>query len=162
MLSGATWRAAAIAGTAVLRIVVSSDSIKNATATSHGSSRLLESDSGGCEESDSTRSGGLKFVRLGCIDLRDCDRQWSRLESQLSPSRAFISSRHVREVALSLFGWTCDRVTGNLKQHFIFPISAVSSMGRCNTCSKVSFMGFKVKAVRERRFEQHIILSGSD
>jgi len=31
-------------GTAVLRIVVSSDSIKNATATSHGKSRLLAAD----------------------------------------------------------------------------------------------------------------------
>jgi hypothetical protein len=30
-----------MAGTAVLRIVVSSDSMKNATATSHGSSRWL-------------------------------------------------------------------------------------------------------------------------
>ena len=40
MLSGATPRAAEMAGTAVLRIVVSSDSMKNATATSHGRSRL--------------------------------------------------------------------------------------------------------------------------
>jgi hypothetical protein len=30
-----------MAGTAVFRIVVSSDSMKNATATSHGSNRLL-------------------------------------------------------------------------------------------------------------------------
>lgn len=41
MLSGPTWRAAEIAGTAVFRMVVSSDSMKNATATSHGNSRLL-------------------------------------------------------------------------------------------------------------------------
>ena len=33
-----------IAGTAVFRIVVSSDSIKNATATSHGKNRLLDAD----------------------------------------------------------------------------------------------------------------------
>jgi len=46
MLSGATFRAAAIAGTAVFRIVVSSDSIKNATATSHGKNCLLEADNG--------------------------------------------------------------------------------------------------------------------
>ncbi len=46
MLSGATWSAAAIVGTAVLRIVVSSDSMKNATAISQGTSRLLESASG--------------------------------------------------------------------------------------------------------------------
>ena len=36
-----------MAGTAVLRIVVSSDSIKNATATSHGRSRLLSASSAG-------------------------------------------------------------------------------------------------------------------
>jgi hypothetical protein len=44
MLSGATLSASEIAGTAVFRIVVSSDSIKNATATSHGKSRLLDAD----------------------------------------------------------------------------------------------------------------------
>src|SRR4030095_5115674 len=36
MLSGATCRAAAIDGTAVFKMVVSSDSMKNATATSQG------------------------------------------------------------------------------------------------------------------------------
>ena len=44
MLSGVTLSASEIAGTAVFRMVVSSDSIKNATATNHGSSRLLEAD----------------------------------------------------------------------------------------------------------------------
>jgi hypothetical protein len=44
MLRGATPRAEDIAGTAVLRIVVSSDSIKKATATSHGRSRLEASE----------------------------------------------------------------------------------------------------------------------
>jgi hypothetical protein len=44
MLSGVTLSASEIAGTAVFRMVVSSDSMKNATATSHGSSRLLEAD----------------------------------------------------------------------------------------------------------------------
>src|ERR1700726_966626 len=43
MLSGATGSAAAIVGTPVFRIVVSSDSMKNATAISHGRRRLLES-----------------------------------------------------------------------------------------------------------------------
>jgi hypothetical protein len=42
MLSGATLSASAMAGTAVFKIVVSSDSMKNATATSHGNSRLLD------------------------------------------------------------------------------------------------------------------------
>src|SRR5271156_2992679 len=41
MLSGVTCRAVEMAGTAVLRIVVSSDSMKNATATNHGRRRLL-------------------------------------------------------------------------------------------------------------------------
>ena len=43
MLSGATPRACAMAGTAVFRIVVSSDSMKNAMATSQGRRRLLAS-----------------------------------------------------------------------------------------------------------------------
>ncbi len=40
MLSGGTFNASAMAGTAVFRIVVSRDSMKNPMATSHGSSRL--------------------------------------------------------------------------------------------------------------------------
>jgi hypothetical protein len=40
MLSGATFSASDTTGTAVFRIVVSSDSMKNATATSQGRSRL--------------------------------------------------------------------------------------------------------------------------
>src|SRR6202040_1506926 len=42
MLNGATLSASAMVGTAVFRIVVSSDSIKKATATSQGNNRLLE------------------------------------------------------------------------------------------------------------------------
>ena len=48
MLSAVTPRAAEIAGTAVFKIVVSSASMKKATATSHGSSRLLAAE-GNCE-----------------------------------------------------------------------------------------------------------------
>src|ERR1700692_4794076 len=44
MLSGGTLSASEMAGTAVFRIVVSSDSMKNATATSHGKRLLLEAD----------------------------------------------------------------------------------------------------------------------
>ncbi len=44
MLSGVTCRAADTVGTAVFRMVVSSDSMKKATATSHGSSRLAASE----------------------------------------------------------------------------------------------------------------------
>jgi xanthine/uracil permease len=56
MLSGATLSAAAMAGTAVLRIVVSSDSMKNATATNHGTKRKLEAlrVAGGVPEDGST------------------------------------------------------------------------------------------------------------
>src|SRR5882724_3068130 len=43
MLSGATESAFAMAGTAVFRIVVSSDSMKKATATSHGNNRFTDS-----------------------------------------------------------------------------------------------------------------------
>jgi hypothetical protein len=42
MLNGATFKAAAMAGTAVFKMVVSRDSMKNATATSHGKRRLLD------------------------------------------------------------------------------------------------------------------------
>src|SRR5579862_7463795 len=75
MLSGATLRAAAMVGTAVFRIVVSSDSMKNATAISHGRSRLLESASAGGEAGVSIGLGVLGFVGLGCIGL--CNDRWS-------------------------------------------------------------------------------------
>src|ERR1044071_8404600 len=42
MLSGATASACAMAGTAVFRIVVSSDSMKKATATSQGNNRFTD------------------------------------------------------------------------------------------------------------------------
>src|ERR1700723_1256542 len=71
MLSGATWSAAAIAGTAVFRSVVSSDSIKNATAINHGSSRLLESASTGGTEFGSIGLCGVTLGGLGCIILRN-------------------------------------------------------------------------------------------
>src|SRR3979409_1832162 len=58
MLSGATLRAREMTGTAVFRIVVSSDSMKNATATSHGSSRLLESE--GSEDRERDTLAGVK------------------------------------------------------------------------------------------------------
>lgn len=49
-----------MAGTAVFRIVVSSDSIKNATATNHGKSRLLEVD-----DEDGTADELAELVALG-------------------------------------------------------------------------------------------------
>jgi len=49
MLSGATFRAWDTTGTAVFRIVVSNDSMKNATATSHGRTCLLDVGIGAAE-----------------------------------------------------------------------------------------------------------------
>jgi hypothetical protein len=50
---------------------VSSVSIKNATAISHGSSRLLEAASEGGPGETSIGPGELTFVGVGCIGLRD-------------------------------------------------------------------------------------------
>src|ERR1700677_1622594 len=67
MLRGATCKAAETAGTAVLRIVVSSDSMKNATATSQGSVRLLESEGDGGTRVAVEASGGfMKVQGSGC------------------------------------------------------------------------------------------------
>src|ERR1700761_6912228 len=60
MLSGPTLSADEMAGTAVFRIVVSSDSIKKATATSHGKRRLLATE--GWENCDEWGSGTDEFI----------------------------------------------------------------------------------------------------
>ena len=63
MLSGATPSAWAIVGTAVFRMVVSSDSMKKATATNHGSSCFTDS-AGSVEGGDSVLglTGIILFV----------------------------------------------------------------------------------------------------
>ena len=61
MLSGVTAKAFEITGTAVFRIVVSSDSIKNATATSHGNRRRAASD--GVDEGGGAINGPGGFIR---------------------------------------------------------------------------------------------------
>jgi hypothetical protein len=60
MLRGATPREEEMAGTAVLRIVVSSDSMKKATATSHGRSRLEDSE--GPDEDGGAINGPARFI----------------------------------------------------------------------------------------------------
>jgi hypothetical protein len=60
MLRGATPSAEEMAGTAVLRIVVSRDSIKKATATSHGRSRLEASE--GCDDDGGVINGLVWFI----------------------------------------------------------------------------------------------------
>jgi hypothetical protein len=70
--------------------------MKNATAISHGSSRLLALASGGCDGAPSFVSGGVTFVALGSIGLRDRLPQPATPETQLSPTQATISSSHLR------------------------------------------------------------------
>src|SRR5271169_2765266 len=102
MLSGATWSAVAIVGTPVFKIVVSSDSMKNATAISHGNSRLLASASEGCEEGDSIEPGAFIFGGLGCIGHRDRnhvsiqDNKYgvSRKTSECQPGLRGLGNRH--------------------------------------------------------------------
>src|ERR1700678_2037910 len=60
MLRGATPRAEEMAGTAVLRIVVSSDSINKATATSQGRRRLAASE--GPDEDGGAIGGPAEFI----------------------------------------------------------------------------------------------------
>src|ERR1700730_17925359 len=59
MLSGVTLRASEMPGPAVFRIVVSSDSMKNATATSHGKRLLLEADGAAGIEGERVELTGL-------------------------------------------------------------------------------------------------------
>ena len=62
MLSGVTLSASEIAGTAVLRMVVSSDSMKKATATSQGSRPLAASEgTGACAASLGMGEELMKF-----------------------------------------------------------------------------------------------------
>src|SRR6516225_8623029 len=62
MLSGPTCRASETAGTAVLRIVVSSDSMKKATATSHGSSFLAAAEGDGTPVASTTEVASVVSV----------------------------------------------------------------------------------------------------
>ena len=83
MLSGATLRAAEIAGTAVFKIVVSSDSIKNATATSHGKSRLLEVDGEkGAEGAVMELSGDISFMRCNYFTNVSADARFAQLSCE--------------------------------------------------------------------------------
>jgi hypothetical protein len=86
MLSGATWSASEIAGTAVFRIGVSSDSIKNATATSHGKSRLLDAD--GVKKDDGAVVELIELIGLGLYNYSITNR---------NISLAFESSSDVRK-----------------------------------------------------------------
>src|ERR1700690_943172 len=58
MLRGTTSSAFAMAGTAVLRMVVSSDSMKSATATSQGKSRFAAAEISGARSGALVRASG--------------------------------------------------------------------------------------------------------
>src|SRR5208337_689968 len=82
MLSGAMWSAWEIAGTAVFRIVVSSDSIKNATATSHGSNCLLATE--GVIEAQAIAGGSSKLmIARNCHEFCHWRRQSSQRHSRI-------------------------------------------------------------------------------
>ena len=83
MLKGATPRAEEMAGTAVLRIVVSSDSMKKAKATSHGRSRLDASE--GSDEDGVAINGPARFI---CRKLRESSPP--RTSYVMSPTHGFL------------------------------------------------------------------------
>jgi hypothetical protein len=66
--------------------------MKNATAISHGSSRLLESGSDGSGKEASIGLSWLPFVELGCISLRGRVHRFA--ENQLSLIRKAIRIHH--------------------------------------------------------------------
>src|SRR5580658_4604559 len=86
MLRGATFSASEMTGTAVFRIVVSSDSMKNATATNHGNSRLLEAAGGVAGAAAPPERAG--FNRL-CPKVRGC---------RAMPSNAIWALGHAHQV----------------------------------------------------------------
>src|SRR5580704_1358785 len=71
MLSGTTCSAVAMLGSAVLRMVVSSDSMKNATATSHGKMRFADSVRAGCGISGSLVAFDDVKAEAGLDDVAD-------------------------------------------------------------------------------------------
>jgi hypothetical protein len=63
--------------------------MKNATAISQGTRRLLEAVSGGGEDGASIGPGGLVFVGLGCIGLRDRVSCFSRRDKPIIAEPSF-------------------------------------------------------------------------
>ena len=86
MLSGAIFSAAATVGTAVFRIVVSSDSMKNATATSHGTRRLM----------GSPPPVGAELAGAGPIGA-----ELVRMSAPLTSGRSYVGNSFIGAVRLS-------------------------------------------------------------
>src|ERR1035438_6332438 len=93
MLSGATLSAAEMAGTAVFRIVVSSDSIKNATATSQGSRRLLDAEGG----AEALAGASARLMELMVSTTYFCCRLWAIRNWLFIPMAAMQSNRYAEE-----------------------------------------------------------------
>jgi hypothetical protein len=80
-------------------MVVSSDSIKNATAINHGSSRLLESGSGdggeggGGGDASPLKPGSITFVGLVGIGMGHRRDPWAFLEPTTFHDDAFLHGR---------------------------------------------------------------------
>ena len=106
MLSGATASALAMAGTAVFKIVVSSDSMKNATATSHGSNRFADSPGDGGGATTELVLARIMLVTISisglCVLANDTVAEGRRVERQVGPLKAgciFPKARGERSVA---------------------------------------------------------------
>src|SRR5205085_7417224 len=104
MLSGVAPMALATIGTAVFRIVVSSDSMKNATATSHGSTRRMA-------------GNGAGAVRAGVATLS---------AKSLGQSRRYVLWTHEQEAR----GACCGQA-GNVCEHSIKTGISLVTLERC-------------------------------
>jgi len=87
MLSGGIFSAAATVGTAVFRIVVSSDSMKNATATSQGTRRLTGS---------AAPPVGAELAGAGPIGA-----ELVRMSAPLTSGRSYVGNSFIGPVRLS-------------------------------------------------------------
>src|ERR1700677_2150236 len=100
MLSGATPSAFAIVGTAVFRIVVSSDSMKNATATSQGNTRFADA--------PGAAGGATAFDFAGIMLVPACRNSFC-LPKQLTEHFVVAVLRNV-EVFGNRFQWICRSI----------------------------------------------------
>lgn len=92
MLSGATPSALAIVGTAVFKIVVSSASMKKATATSHGSNRLADPAGGAVDVATALIWAGS--IRVSNATSRLRGRPYRTNDPRFGCGRFRLSSRY--------------------------------------------------------------------
>src|ERR1035438_1454448 len=148
MLSGVTWSASETAGTAGLRMVVSSDSMKNATATSHGSSRLLASDGAG------DWSATLGEVEAFMGFERPSSIEWLLREDRLSDN----------DLAGCCDSWQVSRFVfpvGPLEQPVIEPINDGHERGlvhiAAHACRDPRFVSVGMKADGDAHISSRVV-----